>query len=202
MTAFNTARGVTIVLLMFLSSFLGTLFLLVPLLPLLCSPQTRAIYRAAVNYIGGAWLCWASLLLESPVLGGVRVVLHGEWPASKTELALVLSNHRCRLDWLFLWCLFRRLGHWSSFGTLANLKIVLKEPLKKLPGFGWAMQFLLFAFIHRDWARDRSYMTRLLGGYFTAFGERVTVLLFPEGTDSMSRADFEARDPAPNYTFF
>lgn len=50
------------------------------------------------------------------------------------EAALIISNHRTRVDWMFLWCLCLRQGQ------LSGLKIVLKESLKGIPGFGWATQ--------------------------------------------------------------
>lgn len=50
------------------------------------------------------------------------------------EAALIICNHRTRVDWMFLWCLCLR------HGQLSGLKIVLKESLKGIPGFGWATQ--------------------------------------------------------------
>ena len=50
------------------------------------------------------------------------------------EPALVICNHRTRVDWVFLWCLCLRQGQ------LSGLKIVLKDSLKGIPGFGWAAQ--------------------------------------------------------------
>lgn len=50
------------------------------------------------------------------------------------EAALIICNHRTRVDWMFLWVLCLRQGQ------LSGLKIVLKESLKGIPGFGWATQ--------------------------------------------------------------
>ncbi len=50
------------------------------------------------------------------------------------EAALIICNHRTRVDWMFLWVLCLRQGQ------LSGLKIVLKESLKGVPGFGWATQ--------------------------------------------------------------
>lgn len=50
------------------------------------------------------------------------------------EVALIICNHRTRVDWMFLWVLCLRQGQ------LSGLKIVLKESLKGVPGFGWATQ--------------------------------------------------------------
>lgn len=53
------------------------------------------------------------------------------------EPALIICNHRTRVDWMFLWCLCLHQGQ------LSGLKIVLKESLKSIPGFGWATQVSL-----------------------------------------------------------
>ena len=48
--------------------------------------------------------------------------------------AMIICNHRTRIDWMFMWSLCLRLG------ILDSMKIVLKDSLKSIPGFGWAMQ--------------------------------------------------------------
>jgi len=40
---------------------------------------------------------------------------------------LIIMNHRTRLDWMFFWCYLVRMGY------LPNLKIMLKNSLKKVP---------------------------------------------------------------------
>jgi len=60
-----------------------------------------------------------------------------------------LLNHRTYYDWLFLWSWVLR------FGRLINEKIVLKKPLKLIPGPGWAMQLFLFLFLNRRWEADK-----------------------------------------------
>lgn len=58
------------------------------------------------------------------------------------EAALIICNHRTRVDWMFLWVLCLRQGQ------LSGLKIVLKESLKGIPGFGWATQVINGIFFH------------------------------------------------------
>jgi len=86
---------------------------------------------------------------------------------------------------MFLWCLCLRYGH------LASLTIVLKDSLKSIPGFGWAMQMFLFVFLARnDRVKDLRHIKRLLG-YCVDKGEvPPTLLLFPEGTN-ISRENLE-----------
>ena len=178
----SLCKGVFLCTLLFWSAFCGACVLPF-ILPLLI--PARGMYRACANWVCGMWLSFASLLIESPWLGNVRFVFSGTWPAEPAERALVISNHRCRIDWMFLWSLFRRLGKGprSCVGALSTLKIVLKEPLKHLPAFGWAMQFFLFLFLHREWERDAARIHTLLRGYLRRFREPLSLLLFPEGTD-------------------
>ncbi|CAM9267777.1 unnamed protein product, partial [Hapterophycus canaliculatus] len=92
------------------------------------------------------------------------------------EAALIICNHRTRVDWMFLWCLCLRQGQ------LSGLKIVLKESLKGIPGFGWATQMLLFVFLKRDKAKDVQ-RVREISNYLVDLGLKTTLLIFPEGTD-------------------
>ena len=68
-------------------------------------------------------------------------------------------------------------------GLCRTLKIALKEPMRKIPFFGWAMQAFLFIFLARndregDLKRLRARLTHMVG-----HGDDVALLLFPEGTD-------------------
>ena len=67
-------------------------------------------------------------------IAGVRLSVFGDGPGDAAECSIVICNHHCRLDWMFLWCLFARQR------KLRSLKIALKAELKRAPFFGWAMQ--------------------------------------------------------------
>ncbi len=66
------------------------------------------------------------------VLLGVRVRVTGD-PLRADENALLVSNHRTRLDWNFLWAAVFHAG-WPTAGH--NLKLVIKEEVKRIPGIG------------------------------------------------------------------
>lgn len=54
---------------------------------------------------------------------------------------------------------------WSfilRYGDLSHEKIILKEPLKRAPLFGWGMQHFNFLFIKRNWESDSIYMENAL----------------------------------------
>jgi lysocardiolipin and lysophospholipid acyltransferase len=52
----------------------------------------------------------------------------------RNEKAIIMMNHRTRLDWLYYWSVVMRQG------KLENEKIILKNELKQIPGAG--MSFL------------------------------------------------------------
>ncbi len=44
--------------------------------------------------------------------------------------SIIIMNHRTRLDWLFYFCVLYR------YHGLNEIKIILKDSLKKIPGAG------------------------------------------------------------------
>ena len=133
-------------------------------------------------------------------------------PNLKNDKAVIMMNHRTRLDWLYYWSVILRQG------KLENEKIILKHGLKHIPGagmliqclvdtivvfnkssmpfakyyvyykclglsiLGWAMQMAMFIFIKRHWEEDEKYLCQILR-YFTDTNYPLQVLIFPEGTD-------------------
>ena len=113
-------------------------------------------YRCVVDAVALSWFTLAAALLET--IGGVEIVATGDaGPVAADErFSLVLANHHCRLDWMFLWCLVARQR------TASRLKIALKAGLRAAPAFGWAMQAFLFVFLSRaNREHDLSRLSRL-----------------------------------------
>jgi lysocardiolipin and lysophospholipid acyltransferase len=92
------------------------------------------------------------------ILFGVQFKFCGESLPfqNRNEPTIIISNHRTRLDWLFLWSFLIR------FGNLAQEKITLKYELKTIFGAGWAMQHFCYMFLRRKWEEDEPYLTRVL----------------------------------------
>lgn len=67
-------------------------------------------------------------------------------------------------------------------GDLGHEKIILKEALKKVPFYGWAMQCFCFLFLKRRWEEDEQHITRVLSHHL-GHEYPLQILLFPEGTD-------------------
>ena len=60
---------------------------------------------------------------------GVKIVVTGD-KLPKSESAVIIMNHRCRLDWMFYWSVMAR------YGELKHEKIIMKSELKNIPGPG------------------------------------------------------------------
>lgn len=107
------------------------------------------------------------------VISGADELLH-VMPAKP----LIMSNHRCELDWLFLVCLSLRLHRLSA------LKIAIWEELSQVPFAGWLAQVFLFPSIcGRDKVKDLATIRNTVE-YLTGIQHPmgVTVGVFPEGS--------------------
>jgi len=107
---------------------------------------------------------------------GTKIILTGDNIVTRKERILVISNHRTRLDWMFLW------GFFFYEGWLRHLKIIMKIMLKRIPIFGWPMQTANFIFLNRDFEKDRSYIADVIQ-FMSGMDYPPQILLFPEGTD-------------------
>jgi len=77
--------------------------------------------------------------------------------------------------------------------------------LKKIPGFGWAMQSFMFVFLARDKSKDLQHMENVLS-YYTSNSQPPSLILFPEGTDlsprNIAKSDtFAAQNGLPKYKY-
>eukprot|EP00462_Mataza_sp_D1_P010075 CAMPEP_0175163770 /NCGR_PEP_ID=MMETSP0087-20121206/25971_1 /TAXON_ID=136419 /ORGANISM="Unknown Unknown, Strain D1" /LENGTH=347 /DNA_ID=CAMNT_0016452585 /DNA_START=226 /DNA_END=1269 /DNA_ORIENTATION=- len=88
----------------------------------------------------------------------------------------MISNHRTRLDWMYLWSVGFR------FGLLSSMKIVTKAELRKVPFIGWAMQMFGYLFLERKWEVDKQFISDTVT-YFAESESTMSPLIFPEGTD-------------------
>ncbi|GLE04984.1 hypothetical protein PINS_up013968 [Pythium insidiosum] len=179
--------GVGFLAVLVVTGWSGLTLVLSPCLALALIPQrdiarvVDPVYRRVTHFVQWAWMGNVAVLLEW--LYGVRIHVTGDAATAAKgsmlltgERALWIANHRTRIDWMLLWCLAIRTH------SLAQLKIVLKAPLRNVPIFGWAMQHFLFIFLHRKWADDEVMLKTYLP--FLADKEpQASYLLFPEGTD-------------------
>mmetsp|Transcript_50912 Transcript_50912/g.114525 ORF Transcript_50912/g.114525 Transcript_50912/m.114525 type:complete len:405 (-) Transcript_50912:8-1222(-) len=201
------AAAIAVPLLTFQTSVLASLLVLLPALPLLALPSCRA-RRLFSSFAGQLQLAWFGFAVACLRYGlGTKTFVHTASPDVISQLttlqdALVVCNHRTRVDWMFLWGLF------AAMRRLSGLKIALKSSLRSVPGFGWACQCFGFAFMSRsNRSQDLGCITSILKMHC---GDRVAgpvaFLLFPEGTDCSDEqlkrsAAYAAKEGLQQYKF-
>lgn len=133
---------------------------------------------------------------------GIEIILYLKNIKNLNDLkknSIILMNHRTRLDWLFYFCILYRIN------ALNQIKVILKDALKKIPGPSWAMQFGLFIFLKRKWDHDAPLMSQFIS-YYKKINKTITILIFPEGTnltiDTITKSnEFAARENYKSYKY-
>ncbi|VDK86423.1 unnamed protein product [Litomosoides sigmodontis] len=188
--------GLLFWLFLFLSSFLGSIFLLFPLIPLIYFAPP--LWRTVADCFIGYWLILPSSLCD--YILGVKFHITGDM-INCSEPALIIMNHRTRLDWLFFWSALYKMDPW----LLTTEKISLKKALEYIPGAGWAMQCAAYLFLERNYKNDAHTISDMIS-YYKDMGRYYQILLFPEGTDRGERAvkrsdEFAIQHGLPLYDF-
>ncbi|KAG7204896.1 hypothetical protein KM043_005292 [Ampulex compressa] len=162
-----------------------------------CSCPPR--FRKCGDLLFSCWELYPTALLKA---FGVKVFVSGDH-ISPDESAVLVMNHRTRVDWNFLWAAMYQ----ACLPSIAShkLKFVLKDPIRHIPGPGWMMQMNGFLYITRRWEEDQGRLSRTLD-YFVALGRRTQILIFPEGTDltksSKEKSDrYASQHLLPQYSF-
>lgn len=176
-------KGTAMSVALLASSFLGSIFILFPFLPLIL--VTPKLWRTCADRFVGFWLSFPVAIVE--LFHGSRFRISGDDVLSDHP-GLMIMNHRTRLDWLFFWSALFKMDPW----LLVSEKISLKASLKKIPGAGWAMECNNFIFLARNWGEDQRTLSDAIQ-YYAAMERPYQLLLFPEGTDMCpkSRARME-----------
>ncbi|CAH1724168.1 unnamed protein product [Aphis gossypii] len=166
-------RGIAYITLWYLSITSGFLALCCPTVPLMfVCPHA---FRYIIGIIFSVWEMYPTMLMR--LLFDTRFVITGDH-INPFDGALLIMNHRNRLDWNFLWGGI----YYSSKPPAHKLKMVLKSAIRHVPFAGWVMQLSGFLYIHRRWDHDQSSMEKQLK-YFRDVNDTHQILLFPEGTD-------------------
>ena len=195
-TFLDQLKGFSYLAILTITAFCGSMFLMGILTPLAYFPQTVSYHRRAVDRVIGLWFLFAAAIMELILKLKFRVT--GD-PLVRGENCLYFMNHRTRFDWMWIWPI---LYHYTR---LRKLKIVLKAPLKWVPGFGWACQQAMFMFLKRHWNQDKQNMKEILE-YFDFVKNPVELLVFPEGTDFRpetlaSSVKFALKNNLPKYNY-
>ena len=108
---------------------------------------------------------------------GLNIYVSGD-KIPPNESALIISNHvASHGDWAPIYSLVAR----ESSTSLGGFKVVIKDIVKWIPGFGWCMWLLNWPFLKRNWAGDKAYLEKKLKSY-AKDDVPLQLLIFPEGT--------------------
>ena len=140
------------------------------------------LYSRATSAIFSCW--WTSCLFITERLNGVKVRVTGDSLPLGVPL-LIMSNHKCNLDWMFLWSAAIRTG---SLWHVGVFRAVAKSEIRVVPIFGWGCKLNGFAYVARKWARDAAHLKRWMtsqmshGRTIPGWTSPGWTLIFPEGT--------------------
>ncbi|RAL40494.1 hypothetical protein DM860_006564 [Cuscuta australis] len=129
--------------------------------------------RKLSSLVFGVWLGLWPYLFEK--INQTKVAFYGD-VVPKGERALLVSNHRTEVDWMYLWDLASRKG------CLGRVKYVLKKSLMRMPVFGWGFRILEFIPLERKWEVDGPVLRSMLSS-FADPNDPLWLVIFPEGTD-------------------
>ncbi|WFD31591.1 hypothetical protein MSPP1_002630 [Malassezia sp. CBS 17886] len=93
------------------------------------------------------------------------------------DMSVWISNHQIYTDWVYIWFL-------AYYANLQDhMFIVLKDSLRKIPIVGPGMELFHFIFLSRNWGMDRALMEEKLADVAATNPEKLSLLIFPEGTN-------------------
>lgn len=139
---------------------------------LLLLPFSKKLFRQYNRT--AAWLVWGWWAWAVQRLIGLRVHVTGE-VMGVSENTILIANHQGMGDILVLLCLAldkKRIG---------DIKWLVKDVLKYVPGLGWGMLFIECVFLKRSWSKDESKIVRAFSKFKTA-QMPLWLIMFPEGT--------------------
>mgnify|MGYP002634677612 CR=1 FL=1 len=74
---------------------------------------------------------------------------------------IVVANHQYEGDWWFMLMVARFLG------LHGNVKIIVREGLKRIPLLGWLVRLVEYPFISSSWSHSRTNLFGLLRSFNT-----------------------------------
>jgi 1-acyl-sn-glycerol-3-phosphate acyltransferase len=139
---------------------------------LLLLPFSYRAYRA-YNRLAAVivWGWWAVAIRR---IVGVDVQISGD-VVPESENAIVFCNHQSMSDIPVLLCLG------LDKGRIGDIKWMVKDPIKYVPGIGWGMIFLDCLFLKRNWADDEANIRATFKRYVSR-ATPLWLVVFPEGT--------------------
>uniref|UniRef100_A0A0N5AAR5 PlsC domain-containing protein n=1 Tax=Syphacia muris TaxID=451379 RepID=A0A0N5AAR5_9BILA len=161
--------GITILITSLFGDYIITIFT-----PIIFFDQHK-LWRSVMDRAVSYWMLVPLTFLRYIFHIDVRVTgdsIEGDKPA------IVVMNHRTRVDWLFLWIAIYKINPW----LLTTSKYSMKAQLRNLPGAGFGMAANQFIFLERKIDEDKRRLSEAIE-YYSKVGSKYQILIFPEGTD-------------------
>ncbi|KPI86611.1 hypothetical protein ABL78_4340 [Leptomonas seymouri] len=98
-------------------------------------------------------------------------------PSKPGKAKVIIMNHHCRLDWLYMLIFFARTREMTK-----HVRFVLKGELRRMSVLGWSMEMFRYVFLSRSWEADEKYIEKMVE-FFHDTKDTPVVFIFPEGTD-------------------
>ena len=117
---------------------------------------------------------------------GIHAVVTGD-AVPPRENAIVVANHQQMPDITFLMMWAREKDR------LGDLKWVVKDVIKYVPGVGWGMAFIDCVFVKRDWTADRASIERHLSSCSSCRDEAASAMAFRSALRARLREAFPGR---------
>lgn len=150
---------------------------------LLLRPFSRKAYwgyNRIWAYLNWGW--WAYALQH---LVGITVEFLGD-DVPPAENAIVIANHQTMGDIPVMLCLA------LAKDRVGDLKWLVKDVLKYVPGVGWGLVFLDALFLKRKWADDQDTVTETFQRY-VSMKTPLWLVMYPEGTRANNKKLAEHR---------
>ena len=125
--------GFSFAFVVFVTSIFGN-YIVTLFLPMITILNRHQQWRELMDRAVSFWMVIPLFFLH--FIYGIRVRASGD-RIEHGEPAIVIMNHRTRLDWLYFWLALWRMNPW----LMTTNKIALKELLKHVPGAGKLLCF-------------------------------------------------------------
>uniref|UniRef100_A0A915E8M4 Phospholipid/glycerol acyltransferase domain-containing protein n=1 Tax=Ditylenchus dipsaci TaxID=166011 RepID=A0A915E8M4_9BILA len=178
---FGPVIGFSFAIVVFGTSIFGN-YIVTLFLPMISVLNMHKVWRDMMDRAISFWMVIPLFFLH--FIYGVKVRVSGD-SIDCNEPAIIIMNHRTRLDWLYFWLGLWRINPW----LMTTNKIALKELLRHVPGAGFGMQASQYVFLRRDLEIDLQRLSRAVD-YYAEMGKPYQILMFPEGTD---KTDYTTR---------
>lgn len=146
------------------------------------------LWRSLMDRAISFWIIIPVTFLE--YIFGVKFKLTGD-PIDGDRPAVIIMNHRTRLDWMYFWAALFKMNPW----LLISSKIALKAELRRIPAAGFGMEASQFIFLERKIEEDKKRISEAIH-YYATIGTNYQVLLFPEGTDKTAYTTMRSNEYA------